>query len=559
MITDGITELALLLSLTAVVGMVARVLKQPMILAYLVVGMMIAGVGLVNTDTRPIYQTFSELGVTLLLFMVGLEINVGALRRIGWAAIILGLGQIVFTFVGGFFIGIFLQLTPLSAAYIAMALTFSSTVVVVKLLSERQDINSLYGKLSLGILLVQDIVAILLLVILASVRDGATVSAGPLVLTIGQAILLFLFAFWLGRSIIPQIFSKIAHSEELLFLSSLAWVFALAAIVRSMGLSTEIGGFLAGIALANSSTHYQIASRIRPLRDFFIVLFFIVLGSSIVLTNMAALTGPILVYSLFVLVGNPVIVLIIMGWMGYHRRTSFLTGITVAQISEFSLILASLGLSLGHIDQQDVTIITAVGIITIAVSSYMIMHGDRLYGWLEPVVSFFHRSQAPSEGEELPMYSRPILLIGAHRVGQNIATSLGREELVIIDDDPDVVADLQARRYRVLFGDVSDHDILKHIDFRRVRLVISTVPNMTENLNLIEYLRSQKRKPRLVIRGENDADTAQLYAAGVDYVFRPHLTAGHLLGQAIARDIKLKHLDQLRRHDQRLVKHLDTD
>lgn len=555
MIFNDITELAVLLTLTAVVGIVARLLRQPMILAYLVVGMIVAGAGLAPLATKPLYQTFSQLGVTLLLFMVGLEINVSDLRRVGWAAVVLGLGQVVFTFVIGFFIGLFLHLAPLSAAYVAMALTFSSTVIVVKLLSERQDLNSLYGKLSLGILLVQDLVAIALLVVLAGFRAGPGVAVAPIVVMVGKSAILFAFAFWLGRSIIPQVFQRIARSEELLFLSSLAWVLVLAALVDRLGLSMEIGGLIAGLSLANSSTHYQIASRIRPLRDFFILIFFVLLGSTLVVANLSGLSAPIITFSLFVLLGNPLIVLIVMGWMGYHRRTSFLTGVTVAQISEFSLVLASLGLRLGHLQSSDVTIITAVGVITIAASSYMIMHGDRLYGWLLPVVGWFHRGHYPPDVDQPSPYDRPIVLIGAHRVGQNIAASVPSERLVIIDDDPDVAAQLQRQKFRVLFGDCSDRDILDRVNFQRVRLVVSTVPNLQENLDLLDYLRQHPRRGRrVIVRAENDVDAEMLYRRGADYVLRPQLTSGHFLGRAIAADPQLRHLDRLRRNDRRIIR-----
>ncbi len=555
MVFNDITELAVLLTLTAVVGILARLLRQPMILAYLVVGMIVAGAGILPIATKPLYQTFSQLGVTLLLFMVGLEINVSALRRVGWAAVVLGLGQVVFTFVIGFFIGLFLQLSPLSAAYVAMALTFSSTVIVVKLLSERQDLNSLYGKLSLGILLVQDLVAVLLLVVLAGLRAGQSVAAAPVIVMVGKSALVFAFSFWLGRTIIPQVFTRIARSEELLFLSSLAWVLVLAALVNRLGLSMEIGGLIAGLSLANSSTHYQIASRIRPLRDFFIFIFFVLLGSMLVIANLSGLTTPIIVFSLFVLLGNPLIVLIVMGWMGYHRRTSFLTGVTVAQISEFSLVLASLGLRLGHLQSSDVTIITAVGVVTIAASSYMIMHGDRLYGWLLPVVSLFHRGQSPSETDQPSPYDRPVVLIGAHRVGQNIAVNVPSERLVVIDDDPDIVARLQRHKFRVLFGDCSDRDILDRVNFRRVRLVVSTVPNLQENLNVLDYLRQHPhRGRRVIVRAENDADADVLYRLGADYVLQPQLTSGHFLGRAIAADPQLRHLDRLRRHDRQAIR-----
>ncbi|MEK7537966.1 MAG: cation:proton antiporter [Patescibacteria group bacterium] len=552
--SNSIAELAVLLSIAAVVGVIARLFKQPMILAYLLVGGLVAGLGLLPLADNPLYRTFSALGVTLLLFLVGLEINVTALRKVGLAAIVLGLGQVVITFVGGFFIGLFLGMPPASAAYVAMALTFSSTVIVVKLLSERQDLNSLYGKLTLGILLVQDVVAVVLLVVLAGLRPGQSLNVAPIVLTVSEAILLFGFAYWLGRTIMPKLFQLIARSEELLFLTSIAWVLALAAGVQALGFSIEIGGFLAGISLANSATHFQIASRIRPLRDFFVALFFIVLGSTIAVANLSGLSAPIIIFSLFVLIGNPLIVIVIMGVMGYHRRTSFLTGVTVAQISEFSLILAALGLQLGHISGQEVTVITAVGVITIAGSSYLIVYGDQLYRRLIPVVAFFHRGHGSAEPLGRSPFDRPMLLIGAHRIGRSIAFSLPKRKLTILDSDPDVVAGLKRNGFTTLFGDSSDHDLLSELPFKRMTLVISTMPNFEDNLSLLDYLQNHpaSRQRRIVLRAETDTDASALYRRGADYVLQPQLSSGQYLGKVIAGDQTLRVLDQLRQHDQRL-------
>jgi len=552
-----IIELAFLLSVAAVIGMIARLLKQPMILAYLVVGGLISAIGLIPISTSPMYKTFGDLGVTFLLFLVGLEINVSALKKVGGASIILGLGQIILTFVGGMFIGLFLGFSPASAAYIAIALTFSSTVIVVKMLSERQDMNSLYGKLSLGILLVQDVVAVILLVVLAGFQQGQTFSIAPIILTVSQAVLMFGFAYWLGRLIMPRIFQRIARSEELLFMTSLAWVFGVAAAVQVLGFSVEIGGFLAGISLANSSTHFQIASRIRPLRDFFIALFFIVLGSSVVLSNLAGLSTPIIIFSLFVLIGNPLIILMIMGILGYHRRTSFMTGVTVAQISEFSLVIAALGLRLGHISNQDVTVITAVGVVTIGLSSYMVIYSDQLYRMVSPVVAIFHRATVPLEALNQSPFDRPILLIGAHRIGRSIAMSLPQKKLTILDSDPDVISELKKLKFQTIFGDSADYDLLQELPFRRISLIIGTMPNLDDNLQLLDYLKKHptRGKRRIVLRADSDADAAILYERGVDYVLQPQLSSGQYLGKMIAKDRTktVNILDQLRQHDQKLA------
>ena len=297
-----------------------------------------------------------------------------SLRLVGKASVLVGLGQIILTFIPGFFIARFFDFNFLQAAYIAIALTFSSTIIVVKLLSEKRDTNSLYGKISIGFLLVQDFVAILILIFLAGIESEKGIVFNDIFLTTLKGLGLFILMLYLGRKILPLMLDKISRSQELLFLTSLAWCFGIATVVVKAGFSIEIGGFLAGLALANSSEHFQISAKIKSLRDFFILIFFVILGSSLIFSDFSGLTLPIIIFSLFVLIGNPLIVLIIMGLMGYRKRTGFLCGVTTAQISEFSLILAALGLKLGHLNEKVVSLITAVGIITITLSTLSLIH-----------------------------------------------------------------------------------------------------------------------------------------------------------------------------------------
>ena len=324
--TSGLFELAIIILIAAGLGIAARLLKQPIILAYIFTGIIIGILSFFNLNNRELFQTFSELGITFLLFLVGLEINYSSLRLVGKASVLIGLGQIVFTAVIGYFIALFFDFNQLQSLYIAIALTFSSTIIVVKLLSEKKDSNSLYGKISIGLLLVQDFVAILILIFLAGIQANKGIVLSAIILTAIKGLILFIAMLWLGRKILPLVFNKIAQSQELLFLTSLAWCLGIATAVAKTGFSIEIGGFLAGLALANSSEHFQISAKIRSLRDFFILIFFVILGSSLIFSDFSGLTLPIIVFSLFVLIGNPLIVLIIMGLLGYRKRTSFMCG-----------------------------------------------------------------------------------------------------------------------------------------------------------------------------------------------------------------------------------------
>lgn len=554
----GITEIAIVILLASVLGYLARRLNQPTILAYIFTGVIIASFGFFNFDNQEVLHTFSDMGIMFLLFLVGMEINYKSLRLVGGVSFLVGLGQIIFTFCVGFGIASLFGFEFLSAAYIAIGLTFSSTIIIVKLLSEKQAMNSLYGKISIGFLLVQDFVAILILLVLSGIESGGGFALIDFVITILIGLGLFGVVLILGRHAFPYIFSKIARSQELLFLSSLAWLFSLVAIVDNLGFSIEIGGFLAGLALANSSEHFEISSRVKPLRDFFIVVFFAILGSSVAVVNFSGLILPIILLSLFVLVGNPLIVMTVMGMMGYKKRTSFMSGLTVAQISEFSLILAALGTRLGHVGDDVVAVLTAVGVVTITVSTYFIINAEKVFKFLSPYLDIFEKDitkeiNLPEEG-----FSKPIVLIGHHRTGESITSDLPKEDLLVIDFDPEIVKSLKEKDYTAVFGDVSDFELFEKVDFPNAKLVVSTSPTLDDNLTLLSEIRGTKDQgkenyPKIVVRAKNKHEAEILYNHGADYVLIPQFISGHYLGKVINDSEDLSALEKIKKRDLRLM------
>ncbi|MEK9150573.1 MAG: cation:proton antiporter [Patescibacteria group bacterium] len=548
---SGIWELAIVILIAAGLGIIARFFKQPVILAYIAAGIIIGYFGFFHLNDKETFRIFSDLGIMFLLFLVGMEINYTSLRLVGKASLLIGLGQIIFTFAIGFAIALFFGFSQLASAYISIALTFSSTIIIVKFLSEKKDMNSLYGKISVGFLLVQDFVAILILVLLAGIGAEKGFEFFDVFLTMIEGIGLFVLMLVLGRKFLPLIFDKISRSQELLFLTSLAWLFIVSAAVNKIGFSIEIGGFLAGLALANSAEHFEISSRVKPLRDFFILIFFVILGSSVVFSNFSGLTFYIIAFSFFVLIGNPIIVLIIMGLMGYRKRTSFLTGLTVAQISEFSLILAALGLKVGHIGENVVALITAVGAVTITLSTYLIIYGDKIFTYLSPYLKIFERRKTTENGDFGKEFEKPIILIGSHRTGQSIAFNLPKKDLLIIDFDPDIIGQLRKHDFSYLFGDINDSDIFERANFESARLVISTSPDLEDNLLLLSRLKILKNRDQMkaVLRARTEKEAEILYANGADYVLLPHFTAGQYLGKTVSVDPELKILEQLKNKD----------
>lgn len=554
----AIFDLAMVVLIGAAFGVIAKILRQPTILAYLATGMLIGALGFIAVGDSETFITFSELGVMLLLFLVGLEIDYASFRLVGTASIVAGLAQMGITFGFGYWLAQGFGFASLASSYIALALTFSSTIIVVKLLSDKRDLNSLYGKISVGILLVQDLVAIIVLVVLSGIQHGQAVSLTVIALTVAQAVALFIVMLYLGRKVLPSIFERVAQSHELLFLVSLAWVFAVAAAVSKIGFSVEIAGFLAGIALANSSEHHQIAQRIKPLRDFFLIAFFVTLGAKAAFSNLTGLFIPVVALSLFVLVVKPLIVMMIMGLLGYRKRTSFMASMALAQVSEFSFVLLTLGVAVGHVEANTLSLVTAVGVITIIASSYMIQFSDQLFRRMRGALGIFERAKSVEQSSVGHGERFPIVLIGFHRVGESIAMGLPREKLLVVEFDPEKIKKLKRGGYHHMFGDMSDPDIYASPQLTEADLIISTSPHFEDNRSLIASFRHRSPCPKIVVRSEAEGEAEVLYHEGADYVIFPHLTSGQYFGKTIAIDPEMKILEQLKAKDLALLKNINT-
>lgn len=545
-------DLTLIICIAAFLSLVFRFFKQPEILAYILTGILIASFHFFTSSGEDILHSLSQVGVTLLLFMVGLEIRVSELMSLGKALIITSIGQVLGTFVLGFLISSFFGFNILTSFYVATALTFSSTIIVVKLLSDQRELHSLHAKFSLGILLIQDVIAIFFLILLSSVtkQSGGGIEVLQFIPIILKAGILFASIVFLSKKIFPRVFEFVAKSPETLFLVSLAWVFGLAAIVSSkfIGFSIEIGGFLAGVALANSLVNYQIIAKAKILRDFFIVIFFVLLGVQMSFANIEKIILPAIILSLFVLLLKPFITMAMLGILGYKKRTAFLTGVSLSQVSEFSLILVFLGFKLEHINQDIVSLITLVGLITFATSTYMITHWKALYRKFASSISFMERENIKQEeviqdSENLENLKGHVVVIGGDQMGLSIVEALEDRdmEVLVVDFDPSIVKSLKEKKIHRLFGDISDLDIQQRAQIDNAKLVISTIPDTDDNLLLLKELKHENRRAKIIMMALDSKDAKLLYKAGADYVILPHLAGG----RQIAKIILDNHIDKI--------------
>ena len=524
----GFTEIAVLFVAATIFGVIAKGLKQPLLVGYLLAGVILSYFGVLS-DVG-VYTSLGQIGVALLLFLVGLEMNIRELPEIGKVALFTGIGQILFTTSIGFLIALGLGFGVAPALYIGVGLAFSSTIIIVKLLSEKNALASLYGKISIGFLLVQDFVAVLILVFLGSLVGRSLVPFDYLIIA-AKALALFATVWFLSKRILPRLFEKyLLSSQELTLVVTVAWALGVAAFVAGpLGFSFEIGGFLAGLALSNLPEHLQVASRTRPLRDFFLTIFFLLLGFDLVSGGLSFSLLHAAIFSIFVLVGNPIIVLAILGLLGYKRRTSFLAGLTVAQISEFSLIIVAMGLSLGHLEREVVSTIVVVAVVTMTLSTYMIMYAEKIYKRIGKFLKVFERAitveQALASENE---FSGHTVVVGYGKSGKTIAKYLIRKghDVLVVDFNPKIFGLLTAQKIPVLFGDISDTDILSASNVAKAALVVSTANGLAENLSLLEYLRTKRSKAMVVMIAQTKSEAIKLYEFGASYVVLPSAVAG---------------------------------
>lgn len=529
MIAGVFVELSVIVIIAVIVSALFRLLKQPLIIGYVITGILAGPLFLNIVRTTDMITALSHFGIVFLLFAAGLSLNPRVMRSVGKVSLITGLGQIFFTTFLGFFIARVLGFSAIESLYIAIALTFSSTIIIVKLLSDKGDLQVLYGRISVGFLIVQDVVAVMILVLISASTGGlspASFTAENALIGLGLMLAVALF----GTMGLPRITKAMAKSQELLLLFSIGWLLFMSVTFGYIGLSIEIGALIAGIMLSTSPYHYEIKMKMNILRDFFILFFFVLLGSQMVFIDVGSSVLPIALFSLFILAGNPLIVMVLMGMMRYTKRTGFLAGLTVAQISEFSLIVVALGVKVGQVSNEVLSVVTATGLLTILGSTYMITYANRIYARISRYLDVFER-----EGRKVDHFSQQnggeyeIIMFGYDEIGSGMLKSikkLGRRFLVI-DYDPDKIAELAKEGYNCKYGDANDSEMLDGINLSKTKMIVSTVPDPETNIFLTKKVREKNKEAIVIIISHSFDEAVKLYQTGATYVVMPYSLGGH--------------------------------
>ncbi len=546
-------EIGVILIITAIAAFLLRLMKQPQILSYVLVGILITPLFGIITNTSLI-ESMSTVGIAFLLFIVGLEMNIKSLKNVALVSGVGGVIQILILFVFGYFIALLLGFLSIEAAYIGLILAFSSTMVVVKILSDRRELNTLHGHIIIGTLLVQDIVAIFALSVLTSINDF---SATLFILSIIKFVSLFLLSYIGSKYLFPTVFRYAAKHPELLLISSLAVCFLFSLTFAVMGFSLAIGAFLAGVALGNLEYNLDIIGKVRSLKDFFSLLFFVSLGMGFSIAVVQDKWIEILVILLLILVLKPFIVMVVCSLFKYTKKPSFLTANALAQVGEFSLILAAQGLALGHISPDLFSITVIITIISIVLTSYYIEYNPFFYQVLRWPLRFFNRFT--TEGlEYITTETKPtVVLCGYNRLGYSIMQAFhkNKKDVLIVDYNPEVIAHLMKEEYHCIYGDVADEEIIHRMNLSHIRLVVSTVPSLSDNLFLIRKVRERNRNAKIFVTASDVDDALTLYQNGADYVVLPHFLGGEHVANLISdlqRD-KIKMHEHRRGHIQHLL------
>ncbi|CCD89505.1 putative Glutathione-regulated potassium-efflux system protein [Bradyrhizobium sp. ORS 285] len=539
-----IGDITLCILFAWVLGLAAHRWRQPSILAYLVAGFAIGPFGTGWVKSQESISVISELGLIFMLFMIGLEIDLKKIIRAGPVILIAGGVQLL----GGaalgilFFVAIGMRMGAESydALYLCVACALSSTVIIVKVLYEKRELDTLPGRITLGVLVLQDVFAILFLAVQPSLDD---LHFGVILLSFARAGTLVAIALLLSRYVLPPVFHRIARTPELILLGALAWCFLIGEIAERLHLSREMGSLIAGVSLSTFPYALDVTAKVTTLRDFFITLFFVALGMTIPIPTMSVV-GLALVIALFTVASRLVTTFTPLYMMRQGLRASLLPALNLAQISEFSLVVIQTGAAAGHLKTGTSAAASFAFVLLAVLSTFVIVRSDPIVRRTIPLLKRvgLHDLDASKDGEaghEGGHAGRPIVLLGFFRTASALLSEIERnepallEQIGVVDFNPVVFRTLSDRGIQVTYGDISNVDTLVHAGVGQAELIILSIPDSllkgANNEKLVRHVRSINATAKIVATADLLADVNDLYEAGADYVTVPRLSDAHVL------------------------------
>jgi Kef-type K+ transport system membrane component KefB len=528
-----IQDLAISIVAAWLLGVAAHLLRQPLMLAYMVAGLLLGPSGLQWVKSQESIHVIAELGLIFMLFMIGLEIDLKKIVRAGSVIIVTSATQIVGCFVAGLALFLLLGLAlgggKFDALYLAAAVSLSSTVIIVKLLYDKRELDTLPGRVTLGVLVLQDLFAILFLAIQPSLND---LRLDVVLSSVARVGVLIVTSLVISRYILPWLFNQIARLPELVVVGALAWCFAVAEFADHLYLSREMGALIAGVSLSTFPYALDVTAKVTALRDFFITLFFVALGMMVPLPTLSIISLALVIVA-FTLASRAASVFPPLYVMKQGLRASILPAINLAQVSEFSLVLIQVGVQSGQASAQSASAVSFAFIILAVLSTFLIMRSDPIS---RSTITTLKRiglrdlddGRADAEPDDADHGKHHILVLGFYRVASSFLSDLEREhaallnQVCVVDFNPVVYHTLKARGLKVHYGDIANAETLAHAGIANAEIVISTVPDTllkgTTNEKLVRQIRMVNASAKIVATADVLAETGNLYAAGADYV-----------------------------------------
>jgi Kef-type K+ transport system membrane component KefB len=546
-----LVDIGLAIVAATALAYVARLLRQPLLLAYIGAGLLIGPpvLGLVHNDQ--LISEIAELGLAFLMFIVGLEIDLKKLVSSGRVGALVGTIQVALCAVLTLGFVLLLGVSGLPALYLGVAAAFSSTMIVVKLLSDKSELDTVDGRLTLGILLMQDVLAIVVLALQPNLQD-------PSLLPIGISLLsglgLVAGALLVSRFVLPTLFQYVAKSPEVVLISAISWCLIVGYLAILANFSIAMGALIAGVTLSAFPYSLDVVAKIRSLRDFFVTLFFVALGMQLDIGSLQVVLLA-LALSAFVIVSRFLTVGPVLYFMGYGSRVGTLCSLALAQVGEFALVIVAVGLSLGHIGRDVASTMALALVITSTISTYMVMANHviahRTVDFLRGlgIRERVHAESADGSGDE----HRDVIVLGFHRVASSLLYqtqgSTNGHDVLVVDFSPEVYRELKDMDVPIVYGDISHLDTLEHAGVEEASVVVSTVSEDflrgTDNITLLRQVRRLNPDARVILSAETLERAREMYAAGADYVVLPRVeTARAFLD--VLEAIERGELDDLR-------------
>jgi Kef-type K+ transport system membrane component KefB/Trk K+ transport system NAD-binding subunit len=550
--------LSIILVIATLVALIMRLIGQPLIIGHIITGILV-GPAVLNLITSPeTFHSFSEIGVALLLFIIGLGLNPRAIKEVGSVVGIAGISTIISTAIIGWLGSKLLGFGAMESLLFGIALAFSSTIVVLKLLSDKREQHRLYAKIAIGMTLIEDIAATVALLFLTAKGENKAFAIGTLIFLISKGLIVGFTMYQVSSKVLPKLQKTVADSQEFLFLSAISWGFGSAALFEKIGLSQEVGALFAGICLSTLPFAQEVSSRLRPLRDFFIVLFFITLGSQLHLTAISDTLPLIFLGIAVVVIIKPLVALVIVSLLGYTKQTSFKASAMLGQAGEFSIIFMVLAVSRNLASESILTAITVVALVSIASSTYIITYLETIYKRLEAYLEVFEKGgQASREVEHVRKYD--LILFGYQKGGHEFLRVFQqlKKPYLVVDYDPEMIEAMEHKKIHCLYGDATDPELLEEAGLSKAKLVVSMISDQTTTEFLLDYLDKHNPKAAIICMGDTPKEAAKLYEKGASYVMLPHYIGSEKISSFVKRSglsktefnrLREKHIEHMETH-----------